>query len=745
MRFLGLCSATVLGLIAMGNGRLDASPPLLVLQDAPESSVVSVTVSPDGSLIASDSFDGRVRLHDANSGALVRAINTGGGRKVAFAPDGRILACAGYHMDKKIGLFEVGTGKLVRKLDGHTEIETYAIAFSPDGRWLASAGTDKQILVWELASGTLKHQLTNQPFPITALAFSPDSAILASGGGDKTVRLWDTQSGQLCRTLEGHRDWVVSLAFTPEGRTIASGDCDWAYHRGRDPSYFDRPDPGCQSQWKLWDTATGQLKRTETEPGRLLSLALAPDGLGLACGVGNEVRWHDLRAEASGRVVTTHNGPITSVAFSHDGASIFSGSHDHTVRRTRLRDDRVEWRTPGHYEQVNSVALANDGSILATGSSDIRFALRVFKASAKGIGPGTVRLWDPRTGRRLRLLGDPAEQVLAVALSPDGRLVAGGGARPDGSGSVHLWETATGAPIWSLNNHRTEVQALAFAPDGSMLATAGADGQVKLRDPGTGSVTRTLDGHEGGATSLGFSSNSALLACGEGHGGTRLWDARTGRRLRTCKDAGSRAQFVTTDRMITAVALSPDGGTLAACPATMGNTYGDPLRLWSTTTGEFKPGFTAPAPHGRPIALSPDGTIVATGGKTIALWDVATGKRLRNLTGHLKKTQSIIFSADGRLLVGGGSYGTTNLWEVATGRLLATFFAFPESRGKDGAEDWLATTPDGFYQGSPGVARYLAWRVGDELQTPKNLGPQLHRPDRLESSLKLLREKTGSP
>jgi WD40 repeat protein len=591
--------------------------------------------------------------------------------------------------------------------------------------------------VWDLATGALRHRLADQPARVISLAFSPDGATLA-GGTDRVIRLWDMSSGRLRRSLEGHGDWVCTIAFSPDGQTIASGSCDWAYHRGRNTAYFAGRDPGCESQWKLWDAASGDLKRTETEPGRLLSLAFAPDSRSLACGVGKDVRLYYLRAKTPGRVVTRHHFDVTSVAFTPDGAAVVSGSHDQTVRRVALPTGKPEWHAPGYYEQVNAVALSADGSLLVTGSGDGRFAVRVLKAGAPGIGSGAVRLWDARTGRLVRRLGDPAEQVMAVALSPDGRRVVAGGAPPDGKGVVRVWDAATGAPVWSKEDHAAEVLAVAYAPDGSALATAGADGLLKLRDPQTGAVVRTLASHEGGATSLAFSADGATLVCGEGHGGTRVWDPRTGRLLRTCRAAGSQAGTVTTDRLMTSVALSPDGGTVAACAATVGNTFGEPVRFWDTRTGELKREFANPqVPSGRPIALSPDGAILATGGKSIKLWDARTGKPLRELTGHLKKTQAIAFAADGRLLFAGGSYGTTNVWEVATGRHLVTLFAFPEGRNGTAADDWLAYHPDGYYDGSPGVERYLAWRVGDELKTPGSFGAQLHRPDRLEAALKL--------
>src|SRR5262249_50099032 len=311
---------------------------------------------------------------------------------------------------------------------------------------------------------------------------------LACGG--KTVRLWDMKTGQLRRTLAGHRDWVCTVAFSPDGTTVASGSCDWSFHRGHDwPRPAWRGPEQCEG--RLWDAASGDLNRVVTGSGPLLSVAFAPDGKSLACGMGAEVRLYDLSSEAPGRVVTSHHHGVRSVAFTPDGAAILSGSDAHTVRRTSVATGREEWQAPGSFEQVNAVALSADGSLLATGSSDGRFALGTRKAGADGIGPGAGRLWAARTGPVVRRLGAPAAQILAVALSPDGRRVAAGGCH-DGRGVVRVWDAASGSPVWSATDHAAEVLAVAFAPDGSSFAGAGADGLVELRDPRTGSVQQTL-------------------------------------------------------------------------------------------------------------------------------------------------------------------------------------------------------------------------------------------------------------
>lgn len=723
--------------------RLHAEPPpdpkyKLVLQAPPTTSVNSVTVSPDGALVATASGEGGVRLYDAKSGALLRALGDVGDRSVVFSPDSKTLTAAGFHMDKLVALYDVQTGKRLRTFAGQTEWEADATAISPDGKLLASTATDKQVLVWEIATGKLRLQLKDQPFRLASLAFSPDGATLAGGGGDKSVKLWDIATGKLRRTFEGQSDWISTLAFSPDGKRIASGSCDWGLHRGHD---WPRPPlRGVERcEWRVWDAESGKLLRSLKSTGKLLSLAFAPDGNALICGIGKEVRLFELFPDSrQSRVVTTHDADVTSVAFTPDGVSVLSAGHDNTVTAARTATGDIQWQAPGDHEQVNAVALSNDAALLVTGSSDGRFARGLLPAGAKHAGPGAVRLWDARTGGLLRRLGDPGDQILAVALTPDAKRVAAAGGAPDaGKGVVRAFDAATGTPLWSAVDHAKEVLAVAFAPDGSRLATGAADGVVHLRDAGTGRILQTLTGHAGGAASLAFAPDGNTLYCAQAHGGTRAWDLSTGRLLHTHHVTNSHMVGFTIDRQTNSVTLSADGKTLADCASSENDEYVDAVRLWDTATGTLKRDFAPENIHGRPAVLSPDGAILATGGKSVQLWDVRTGKPLRNLFGHLKRTQSIVFSADRKLVVEGGSYGTTNIWQTATGRLLVTLFTFRDTQSGAPAptDDWLAYTPDPFYHGSPNIDRYLAWRVGDDLQTPATLAPMFHHPDRVAAAL----------
>src|SRR5262249_8077867 len=125
MRHSSFSLSTAVGLVFLGGPSLGDEPVsngrVLLLQAPPAVSVNSVAVSPDGSLVAT-AADG-VRLYDARTGALLRAIGDAGDRGVVFSPDGRAVAAAGFHMQnpfstplRTLPVYDVQTGRRVQTL-----------------------------------------------------------------------------------------------------------------------------------------------------------------------------------------------------------------------------------------------------------------------------------------------------------------------------------------------------------------------------------------------------------------------------------------------------------------------------------------------------------------------------------------------------------------------------------------------------------------------------------------------------
>jgi WD40 repeat protein len=530
----------------------------------------SVTLSPDGKIVAVVSNDNLITLWD-NKGEKIKTLDhqsqvTG----IYFSPDSQLVASIS--SDNQVKLWKTD-GEFIATLPGHT-YEVKEVKFSPDSQIIATRGDDNFLKIWN-RDGTERGRVIDHLEKVNDIEFSSNSQIIASLSyshsrpQNSRVKFWlsDRPFSQKTQFIEDYG--MTGLEFSPDSRTMAS------IHGNQNENY---------NIVKLWAIGNSTLnqpleehKNTIKHESRITDVSFSPDSDIIAtASKDNTIQLSNSRDGSPIKTLLEHTAPVESLSFSPDGEVLASVSDDNTIKLWSREGKLIEtqpllnYKKNLEYQEIDSeVKFSPDGNFMTLVSSIDNYQQDGYNY--------TINFWS-RNNNQIsnvktisgRSFGEPSQ---SISWSDDRKTVA--------------WLTKANTfdvkgiddkQSVRIEGHTDWVNSAVWSPDGQTIVSASDDNTIKIWDS-NGKHTKTIskdndsNAHQDKVNSVSFHPDNKIFVSASDDKTLKLW-TQDGNFI---KDIGSH-----TDKVTYAI-FSPDGKTIASLSAN------NNVKLWDLKTGEEKP------------------------------------------------------------------------------------------------------------------------------------------------------------
>jgi len=243
---------------------------------------------------------------------------------VVLSSDGQFALSGSW--DSTLRLWDLSTGETTRQFKGHAK-DVLSVAFSTDNRHIVSASRDKTLKLWNTL-GECKYTLSDDGHTdwVSTVRFPPvtEDPVIVSGGWDKVVKVWRLSNCKLKANLTGHTGYLNTVTVSPDGSLCASGGKDKVAN--------------------LWDLNECKRLYSLAATSTIHALAFSPNRYWLVAATDKSITIWDLETKGivtelvptfPERAHLTKEALVpycTSLAWSADGSTLFSGYTDNVIR-----------------------------------------------------------------------------------------------------------------------------------------------------------------------------------------------------------------------------------------------------------------------------------------------------------------------------------------------------------------------------------------------------------------------------
>jgi WD40 repeat protein len=632
--------------------------------------IQTIAFSQDDTLIGTGDSDGIVKVWSVTDGRLRITFKAGVSVVgIQFTSDRKRLITATEDNRNNLKVWSIETGRIITTLIDETALKQYptqrqnGIALSPAENLLASSSWDGVVRLWSLDTYQLRCKTEKEgPSLYKGIAFSADGKlVLASvtGLGDRgavfrRIRGWSTNSCKFDHDLdpqpqkEKNFTDIGSLATLAHSNLLASGDDDGTID--------------------LWNVQSAQVVNHYSLHERIISLS-SPDNahwVVYGTGSGRVGIWNFETGNAKTFQPPTDDVVLSvGVSASHGGNLIAWGEDDGNVSIYDISGQRRLWLLQAQPDYITKIVPLADHKNVTT----------VFNS-------GKVQVWKVDAGEAAPQVVDTGEIDQDTCVSDKGYALFVEKDR------VMIRSLVSSEPprFVSIGNHSFDEGALkcALFSDGELFALGKANGQVDVWDNRKHTKTTLGEAHDllfdsAFIEHLEFSPDGTKVAWTDMKARAELWDIATAKNIKTWPQGVPNSTIAFSNQ---GDHLASSGGFDLFTTVVSSQNNGSIVKLGENWGGNFGG-----------LSFSPDGARLAIAAhNSVAIWDIKSS-RIVTVLYNTSLIEALSFMSDGSTVLTASDDSTFSLWNASDGSLLCTFLPIGES-------DWLAFTPEGFFDGT---------------------------------------------